>query len=389
MKIGVLTGSISRQAGGLFESVRRPVQELQGSFPVDVRVFGLEDRFSQADLSAWGTLSVRVFPVMGPRAFGYALGLAPALRTAALDLMQVEGIWMYPSLACLGWAKATGKPYLVRPHGMLDPWAVRNSRWKKFLAGYLYENDHLRGAACLLALCESEARSIRAYGLRNPVAIIPNGIDLPTPRLKPKNHAAGNPLRLLYLGRLHPKKGLAILLQAWGTLHRRESIRNGTWELAISGWDQSGHEDELKLLCRQTGIDGSVRFLGPRFGADKDAAYREADAFVLPSFSEGLPMVVLEAWAYGLAVIMTPQCNIPEGFAMGAAIKVEPNPHEIERGLLNLFEMSDSERQVMGERGVTLVKKRFTWPIVADEMRAIHEWVLGGGTPPTSVRVES
>lgn len=388
MNVGVLTASISRLAGGLFESVRRSAQELQRSLPVEVRIFGLEDSFTRDDLKEWDTLSVQAFPVKGPKAFGYAPDLSAALRAASLDLLQVEGIWMYPSLACLAWAKATGMSYLVRPHGMLNPWAVRNSRWKKRLAGWFYENAHLHRAACLLALCESEARSIRSYGLRNPVAVIPNGIDLPQLRSVPKNHTEGNPLRLLYLGRIHPQKGLSDLLRAWGALRMENIVQDGTWELTIAGWGQGGHEGALKAICRQAGIETSVRFLGPRFGAEKDAVYRAADAFILPSISEGVPMVVLEAWAYALPVIMTTQCNIPEGFEAGAAISIGAEVQSIVRGLTTFFAMSSSERTGMGLKGRSLVEQRFTWPKVAESLHAVHRWVLGGGSRPECVVVD-
>ena len=128
----------------------------------------------------------------GPRAFGYAPELSRALDAARLDLVHTHGLWMYPSVAAAWrWATRWKRPLVVSPHGMLEPWAVRNSAWKKRIAGWLFENRHLRRAACLHALNDAEYEAIRAYGLTNPVAVIPNGVDLPEPGGSPRAARVG------------------------------------------------------------------------------------------------------------------------------------------------------------------------------------------------------
>jgi poly(glycerol-phosphate) alpha-glucosyltransferase len=274
---------------------------------------------------------------------------------------------------------------------MLDPWVVRNAQWKKRLAGWLYENAHLRGAACLHALCEAEAEAIRAYGLRNPICIIPNGIDPPaaTPA-EPSPWQANLPddaKVLFYLGRLHPKKGLPHLLRAWAAVHLAHQ-NAAAWHLVIAGWDQGGHETELKAQAELLGLATRVHFVGPQFNAAKHASYHRADAFILPSFSEGLPMTVLEAWSYGLPVLMTPQCNLPEGFQADAALRIDPDPERIAQGLTTLFALPDHERTAMGERGRALVAQRFTWPGIAQQMLSVYQWVLGQGERPECVHLD-
>src|SRR5947208_8295710 len=122
---------------------------------------------------------------------GYSSQLVAALITAELDILSTHGLWKYCSVASNAWHRRTGRPYIVHPHGMLERWALQNSKWKKRIAALLYEDRHLRGAACLRALSEAEAQSIRAYGLRNPVCIIPNGVDLPE-RTESSELKAGN-----------------------------------------------------------------------------------------------------------------------------------------------------------------------------------------------------
>jgi poly(glycerol-phosphate) alpha-glucosyltransferase len=117
----------------------------------------------------------------------------------------------------------------------------------------------------------------------------------------------------------------------------------------------------------------------------KEECYRACDAVVLPSLSEGLPMGVLEAWAHGKPVLMTPQCNLPEGFAAGAALRVEGSVAGMEAGLRTLWGMSRNELAGMGERGRDLVARRFAWGNIAREMKGVYEWILGGGPRPGCV----
>ena len=412
MHIGFLTGHLTRRSGGLYDSVRRLAQTLYECGTI-VDVFGLVDRFSIDDRLAWAPLRPQGFRVLGPATAGYAPRLYATLARSQVELMHCHGIWMYPALACLRWARREHKPYLISPRGMLDSWALAHSHWKKRVAGFLFQDAHLHRAACIHALCDAEAEAVRAYGLSNPICIIPNGVDLPRSVENPNSGIesllskfAGDRQILLYLGRLHPKKNLVNLLRAWKQALNSHPSMTENWVLAVAGWDQAGHERILKQLAEKLGlsfldvsdprsagtgvITGSISvvFLGPRFGADKNACYRVCDAFILPSFSEGLPMTVLEAWAHAKPVLMTPACNLPEGFAARAAVQIGTGPEEIAAGLKQLTEMSDDERRAMGGRGYTLVATKFSWPRIGEQMRSVYAWVLGGGTPPETVRVD-
>jgi poly(glycerol-phosphate) alpha-glucosyltransferase len=202
----------------------------------------------------------------------------------------------------------------------------------------------------------------------------------------------------LFLGRIHPKKGLSGLLKAWAEIQNPKSgIQNSKdWQLVIAGWEQGGHEGELIELCSElrlsvvqrskhvpcsaTAQGADVVFYGPAFGGEKVQLLRRADAFVLPSLSEGLPMSVLEAWAYGLPVVMTPECHLPEGFASQAALEIRNGKMGDSKwsGLQQLLDMSDSDRIEMGRRGRRLVEEKFTWPKVAAQMKQLYEEILGG-----------
>lgn len=387
LRIGVLTHWLSRRGGGIPEAVYPVSADLAGR-GCDIRIFGLA-KTPCPDVQARARPRVRIRPLapIPPLGFGFAPGLQRRLAHEDLDLVHVHGLWTYASLASLRWSDRQKRPHVVSPHGMLDAWAVRNAAWKKRLVGRWFENAHLVSAACLHALSPAEALSFRAYGLQNPICVLPNGIDPPAPATSPPAWQAELNERarvLLFLGRLHPKKGLSSLIRALAKI-RRENGAGREWTLIVAGWDQCDHERELKKLAAELGVARAVKFVGPQFEQAKAASLAFADAFVLPSMSEGLPVAVLEAWSYGLPVLMTEACNLPEGFAAGAAMRIEAQASGIEQGLEALFSMSDAERRDMGERGRRLVCERFAWPRIGDGMKQVYEWVLGGGPPPACV----
>lgn len=391
MTLGMLTAAVSRNGGGVFPASCELAKALDAVDSLKLKVFGIEDEHTQADQLEWQGLEVRAERALGPRRFGYAPSLTERLCSGGLDLVHAHGIWMYPSLASVRWARRERRPYIVSPHGMLDPWALAQSRWKKRIAGALYEDRHLKGAACLHALTMAEARSVRAYGLRNPVCVIPNGVHIPAkpaPPQPPWGQAVAPENRvLLYLGRLHPKKGLTALLLAWSQFRLQAAAR--PWRLVIAGADEGGYCSWLRRLSRVLGTEATVIFAGPQYGAAKAASLARASAFVLPSQSEGLPMAVLEAWAGGVPVLMTPQCNLPEGFEAGAAIPIAaPGPIEIRNALERLFWTSLDRLRTMGIRGRELARQSFSWDSVAREMMSVYEWVLGRGDKPASVLLQ-
>ena len=407
MKTICILESVSRADGGIFEAECALQRELYLGRGVEIDVVGLEDRFTQEDAPQWLPLAPRAVRVTGSKSLGYSVSLLEALDTEA-DLVYAATLWKYPSWAALQWAERTHKPMIVAPHGSLDPWALRNAAWKKRIAAVIFKDRQLHKAVCLRALSCHEAESFRAYGLKNPIAIIPNGIELPDfskhSTLDPRPSTQKT---LLFLGRIHPKKGLLDALKAFAKALKawNSTPDSSPWQFVIAGWDQGGHEAELMKLCAELGLsfshkkhktlkeeelgvngnNPSVLFYGPAFGEEKYALLQSADAFILSSFSEGVPMSVLEAWAYGVPVLMTPECNLPEGFAADAALQIETTVESIAQGLDNLFSLSDADLCSMGERGRRLVEERFTWKKIAGQMAGVYDWVLGGGTPPDFV----
>ena len=325
--------------------------------------------------AAWGP-QVQAFGAKGPQSIHYAPDLAPAMAQLDPGLVDVQGLWTYPSLANLCHARRRGTPYLVTPRGMLDPWARRNSAWKKHLAAALFETAHLKGARALRATAEMEAEHFRAMGLTNPVAIVPNGIDLPD--LAPRSQTAMR--SILFLSRIHPKKGVDYLLRAWSQLAEKFP----EWECVIAGIDENDHEAELKALTVDLRLP-RVRFVGEVHGAAKQQLYRNADLFVLPTHAENFGLVVAEALAQETPVITTH--NAPwRGLASercGWWIKLDHDclVHTLREAMQHLPE----DLQAMGQRGRAWVKRDYAMTQVAERMRTVYLWATGQGPKPDCV----
>ncbi|TLD69940.1 glycosyltransferase [Phragmitibacter flavus] len=404
MKVAFVTDRVSRRAGGLFDACKHLAQSIhtQG---VQIETFGVSDVESNEDEKSWVPVPLHLAkptPALA-RSLAFAPDLRSSLVSASPDVVHLHGLWNYPSWASWRWRRTTGRAEVIHPHGMLDPWALKHSGWKKQLALACFEAAHLNGASCIRSLCDSELEAIRKMGVRSPICVIPNGINLPALKAS-SDHAvtrSASRKRLLYLGRLHPKKGLMEMIKAWEVFVKL--YPESGWTLEIAGWDENDHESELMRLCDELGLkwqrtkkdknfseagsNGSVTFHGPTFGDDKDALYRSADAFILPSLSEGLPMVILEAWAYAKPVLMTPACNLSVGVEYGAAFLIHANKASIADRLEKLASLTDGERAAMGKKGRDLVEKRFTWDHVATQLIQVNEWLINGHARPDHVHL--
>jgi glycosyltransferase involved in cell wall biosynthesis len=304
------------------------------------------------------------------------LSLAPAVA-------HIHGLWRAPTRIVPGLA-AAAVPVVIAPHGMLDPWAMANSRWKKQLVWRLWEHHAVAAAGCLQALCPAEADAIRALGFDGPIALIPNGVRAPEPGRRngappwASCIAAGEKV-LLFLGRFHAKKGLKPLLEAWSLVAKAAAAEG--WWLVLVGYGDGG---ALRSRAEREGLE-RLLVLGPCFGAEQQACYNGADAFVLPSFSEGLPMAALEAMSWSLPCLLSPACNLPEAFTTGAALPVLPVASELVGSLHALLTMPKEERTQMGAAGSRLVQQHYSWPQAAEATMAVYRWLLGEGPRPVSL----
>ncbi|TCP39299.1 glycosyltransferase [Rhodovulum marinum] len=379
IRIGLLAGTLSARAGGLSSSVPNLAHRLGASGAAEVEVLGGEDPSDPQAAAAWAE-AVFAARIYGPKSFVFAPSLARRLRTLAPDVTDVQGLWTYASLANLRYHRAIGTPYVVTPRGMLDPWARDRSAFKKRLVRLWFEDAHLRTAACLRATADMEAEHFRSYGLTNPIAVVPNGVEIPD--LAPRVPLADGRRRLLFLSRVHPKKGLPILLHAWAALE----VQRPDWDLHIAGPDEVNHTAELKALASELGLRRVV-WHGAVHGADKAALYRSADLLVLPTYAENFGLVVAEALAQEVPVITTRNAPWSGLESNECGWWIDLSEETLRETLLASTALSPHALHRMGERGRHWVSRDFGLDQVALKMLEVYRWVVAGGTPPDMVQV--
>jgi glycosyltransferase involved in cell wall biosynthesis len=388
MNIVHVTSWLSRRGGGIPPVIWALARETNRRGQ-NVSVVGLKDEWVDTDCKKDGVSFVSG-EIAGPQSFGFSPDLRKQLQALAHSqgIVHSHGLWMYPGWAARKAAVENNCRLLLSPHGMLEPWALARSSWKKKLAGYLFEYKNLEKADCLHALCLPEAENFRRYGLKNPIAVIPNGVDLDEPA--PSNGAIFEKFpaikgrhHILFLSRLHPKKGLGNLQQAW----QKMAPDFKDWQLLIAGSGDPAYEKELKAFAKDLLSDNSCVFVGQLQGDDKNQILAAADVFVLPSFSEGFSVAILEAAAVGLPVLLTPQCNFPELARANAAVEISTEAAGIEKGLRQILEMTAEQRKAMGQRGRELIKKSYTWPAIAKQMCHLYDWMAGTSAMPKTVKI--
>lgn len=314
--------------------------------------------------------------------------LSVALRAFQPDLVHLHGLWSAPNRLL---ARRRQLPAVLAPQGMLDPWAMQQKPRRKRLAWRLFEQGNLARCGAVQAVSPVELQAVRHWGIRSPVAILPNAVALPEPEILaatplPAWHVAAPQKRtLLFLSRFHKKKGIEVLLRAWQEL--AACPERADWQLVFAGYGDQGVLARRVAEAQQRGELQGVSVIGSVFGAEKTATFLAASAFVLPSYSEGLPMAALEAMAHRLPCLLSAGCNIPEAFAAGAALVAEPELTALTFALRQLFALSQADRVMMGNHGRALVARQFSWTHVAEQTAELYRWILGGGDRPGFVEL--
>ena len=298
-------------------------------------------------------------------------------HVAEWDVIHIHGVWDPAVRASAAEARSQRIPYVLVPHASLDPWAMRQTpakRIKKALAMAIQIRRLYNGATFVHSLNEAESAGIRAAGITAPLEIIPNGIFpeeirvIPdTGRFRALHPELGADPFVIFLSRIHMKKGLDFLVAAYDLARRQmPSLR-----LVIAGPDD-GELAKVQADIAGRGLNDCVHLVGPVFGLDKYSALVDAAAFCLPSRMEGFSVAILEALACRCPVIISRQCNFPEVGRNGAGIEVELDPAKIAEAMLTLVRKGTSARS-MAERGRKLVEDHYTWPSIAAQIANAYQ----------------
>ena len=301
--------------------------------------------------------------------------------------MHAHGLWqmnvVYPAWAVRG----NRAKLIVSPRGALSSWAMRHGSVAKPLFWAGLQRPALQRTTCFHATAETEYEDVRRLGFRQPVAVIPNGVDLPDLRAKPKRR--GNHRTLLFLGRLHPVKGVDTLIDAW----RLVQDRFPAWRLVITGDDIdavgcSGYGEVLRRRAAALGA-ARVSFTGELRGPAKWKAYEDAELYVLPSRSEGFGLTVAEALAAGTPVVTTRATPWRPIEARGAGWYIDTGTAPLAACLRDVLARDRAALHEMGLRGRRWMSADFAWRDVGRRMARTCEWLLGaGGTPPPWIRLD-
>ena len=319
-----------------------------------------------------------------PYVKGYSKELLKRMKGIQTTLFHGNGMWQFPIHALSSIARQMKIPYILSPHGMLEPWALQTGKFKKKLGLWLYQYEDLAHATCLHATAKSEADTIRALGLKNPIAIIPNGINLSEYSISTHNEKKAQHT-LLFLSRIHPIKGIEFLIEAWSKL---ENSLKQHWIIRIVGNGDQHYMNSLKELINQKGLSKEIFIEGPLFYDDKIKAFKEADLFVLPTFSENFGIVILEALASGVPVITTkgaPWVELEENNA-GWWIEIGVDP--LVETLKKALKLTNSDRHLMGINGRALAESKYSINAVAKKMMELYYWVEGKMPPPSFIQFE-
>lgn len=297
------------------------------------------------------------------------------------DVVHLHGLWTGQNWSAGRTARKLGRPYVMTPHSMMMPWAWHFRRWKKLLAGWVFEHRNLRNAACLHALAEGEAQAIRALGFNDRIVMLPNGLELaefehppPAAELESRYPRWSGKRLLLVLGRISPQKGIFAGMKACFDLFAAAK----DWHLVIAGPDPMGMRPAIEAAVGRKGAADRVTFTGMLQRDEVRAILSRASLLLQPSRSEGLSMSILEALASGLPVLISTACNMPEVEACGAGRVVAPNQRDIASALRELLSLPEEVFRQMGEAARALAREKYDWSVVVPGYREMYRRIAAG-----------
>jgi glycosyltransferase involved in cell wall biosynthesis len=423
MKILHVVALIQASTGGPAVSVTRLASE-QAKMGHEVTLACLDYPHLGPQIAAPG---VRLVSVKGNVFAVRGRGWSPRFRRVLMeearnaDVVHNHGLWMWPNAHAREAAVAAGKPLIISPRGMLEAWSLNRSKLRKAVAWRLFEKKNLQSAAMFHATSEQEAQSIRqaASGIRQtavPIVVAANGVDLPDLARRPGRQVLENRFPqlkdrrwIVFMSRLHPKKGVDVLLRAWA---RQKDVASGSWRVAsgkesqtadgirqtttetkrlrdqetkdspllvLAGSDLIGYRKDVERMVKDLGLEDSVLITGEVLGNEKDCLLANADVFVLPSYSENFGIVVAEAMSWGRPVIASTGTPWKEIVDVGAGWWVKPEEEPLTQVLHEALTKRPDELDSMGAKGRALVAERYTWAAPAAKLLGAYEELLAKG----------
>lgn len=320
--------------------------------------------------------------------YAYSPNTKRFLRESDYDIYHANGLWMYSNHITCAVAREKHRPYMITPHGMLYPAALKRSYWKKWPLLLMHFNKDIMQATCIHTTCKKEAEYIRQFGYKGDIAVIPNPCFIP-------DYAEGLyakkcdrflecslPKNLGFLGRLHPRKKIENLLSGFKEVINSDIDGHSNSQLLIMGKGIDEYERFLHSEVERLELSDRVKFLGFVSGREKYEALSELAALFVPSDFENFGMIVTEALSVGTPVMASLGTPWEELNTERCGWWVDSAPGSVARVMRKVLDMSNEELLSMGLRGQKLVKEKYAADIVANKMHSLYRWILEGGEKP-------
>ena len=310
-----------------------------------------------------------------PKKLGISSSMYRYLRTMAIrkniKLIHNHGMWMLPNIYPGLISRKFNIPLVYSPRGSLSAWAMSHGSLIKKIFYPAVQFPVLEQVSLFHATAMSEYDEIRENNLFQPVTVIPNGIDIPV--IKPKKRKEFK--KLLFLSRIHPKKGIESLLKAWSNVYNNHP----NWILDIVGPGKKKYVNKLKKIIEELKLE-RVRISGPLYGREKEVVYMDSDLFILPTHNENFGMVVAEALSYSLPVIVSKGAPWDQIEQNEAGWWVENNVSAYTRKIDDVLGLPQEELIRMGKNGRKWMEEDFSWGSVGEKMLTSYKWMENKST---------
>jgi len=343
-------------------------------------------RLSAEERNTDPRIAIRFFPVGWPSRYKCSWSLLQALQQTIrrVDLVHIHSLYLFPSTVAAHYCRLHGVPYILRPHGTLDPWHRRQRWWLKLAYHCIFEDRNIRKAAAMHYTSASEAEFARALGITTPGFTIRQGIDLDEfkrlpsrGRFRAKHPELAAKRLIVFLGRITPKKGFDVLIPAF----RDVAASVPDLHLVVAGPDNEGYGKTVRRWVHDFALDRHVTWTGLVTGSDKIELLRDADVWVLPSHDENFGVAAVEAMAAGAAIVITNQVGVCQAVEEArAGIVVDAGVGIFAHALKQILS-NDSLRMTLGHRARSAALKHFTWDGVAGDVLQMYREIIATQCP--------
>lgn len=363
--------------GGIAETIRSisinwPEQD-------NLEIFTANDSLLLADRSRWAGIKINAFENRFAGGIRYCPAAGQAVKAWQPTLIHTHGLWTHFSVNALTAAKHASVPRIVSPHGMLEDWAFNHHKARKLPLWWAWEKKALNTATAIHVTSNTEAAAVRRRGIRAPIFVVPLGIDMSDTSDTTEGQPVSSDRTALFLSRLHPKKGLLDLIEAWSI------VRPEGWKLVVAGPSEMGEAERAAERIEALGLGQQISLIGPVVSANKGAAFASADLFILPSYSENFGLVVLEALHCGTPTLTTDQTPWTDLAEAGCGWVVSPGTAGLVPALRHATSLSRQELAAMAP-ACRQYAQPYTWPQTVSKLREVYGWAVGTNPMPAHLQ---